>query len=329
MDSKSIVLFCALILLTLFLVGCTQGQGIGPTPVIACAIPTQVKLIGFNWDANVTQEKMWLIDTSTGATEFKGVVGDLGFYAWSATISNLQQHKMYIGGFTNNEPDLYQIFTVSNFQTTNVPLERINNIYWRITCGGKLVGFSLNFNSNPHQEELVYTDPDNGSSTVIGVFPEIDGLPVGIYPIDRTRNILYQEAHRKEDLNSDDFKMFKVQIEPFSYSTFTPDKQFQVYHVRKDGQLIGIHWNGSNEELRIINTNTGQSSLIGIIPKMKLEYPRDTWVTVMDPKGEKIYQKGVLLNDPMEIERIFVIDTYTGNATYLTTGRQFDILLFT
>src|SRR5262249_22929429 len=81
----------------------------------------------------------------------------------------------------------------------------------------------------------------------------------------------------------------------------------------KDAEhLVGFYWNGSAEEMRLINTCTGVSQLLGIVKGLR----RLSWASSdVDRHRHQIYMRG---NDHCGAQgpyRIYSIDTTTAETT--------------
>lgn len=189
---------------------------------------------------------------------------------------------------------------------------------YHIRSDGTLVGFAWNLSQ---QEQLHSIDPATGKNSVIGIIPQIVSLSVNIFPIDNQNNIIYQDGNKQGDPTD-----YLFEINPFDAysSTIIPDRDFSALEVRSDGALVGLTWNWGTlqEELRKIEPDSGESTLIGIVNNMELLSPL---VRAFDNQRNRIYQLGYIFND-WNTERIFVIDAYTAEGYYFTPDREFDIL---
>ncbi|AKT37559.1 hypothetical protein [Chondromyces crocatus] len=166
---------------------------------------------------------------------------------------------------------------------------------------GALIGLhSLGVNAGWELREMA---PLTGSSTLMGSLTGADGVGYGISALDPLSGHIYQVGLQGSGdalITLDAATGQVVRVVPL-------DIRVASIEVDPLGHVLGLHWNGSEEELRAIDPVTGASTVISVVPELNWLRPG---MSTADLGAGIYYQLGTEATD--KGIRLFAIDMLTG-----------------
>lgn len=180
--------------------------------------------------------------------------------------------------------------------------QRLFGLTWNYAMGEPGSGLGL--------EELRCIVPETGETDLLAAIPGMDWLPVGSHAYNRVTSTLYAIAFA----NSDNIhRLFAIDTLTGDLLGNPPVEEGLNWsgglHVRSDQTLVGVTWNPelSQEELRLIEPETGQSTFVAAIPEIAGMY---VGLQAYDHETDRIYLLGTAMDE--EGTRLFVVDANSG-----------------
>lgn len=184
-----------------------------------------------------------------------------------------------------------------------------------IPCGefgpSRLVGLTWNFAGAGAAEELRCIAPDAGDSVFVAEYPDMDWLDAHTH--DRAAGVAYVVAH--DDVMAI-HRLFTLDLGDGallgSPALDTLYNWSGGLHVRSDGQLVGITWNTltMQEELRMLDPATGETSLVAAIPTIEFLHGAHAYDRSTD-RAVLLGPKTVPEEDAV-VDHLFVVDAHDG-----------------
>ncbi len=182
--------------------------------------------------------------------------------------------------------------------------QRLFGLTWNFAMGEPGSGLGL--------EELRCIVPETGETDLIVAIPGMDWLPVGSNAYDTENEVLYAIAFAADDNIHRLFSIHTIAGELLANPPLEQELNWSGgIHVRSDNVLVGVTWNPEmvQEELRVIDPQTAQSTLIGPIPEIAGLY---IGLQAYDIETDTIYLLGTAMGE--EGTKLFVVDAHTGET---------------
>jgi len=179
--------------------------------------------------------------------------------------------------------------------------QRLFGLTWNFDMGEPGTGLGL--------EELRCIVPETGATDLIAAIPGMDWLPQGSNTYDRDASVLYAIAFAEWD---NIHRLFSIHTLTGELLANPPIEESFNWsgglHIRADKTLVGVTWNPEllQEELRTIDPETAQTTLVAAIPEIQGLFQERAY----DPQTDTIYLLGTAMGE--EGIRLFIIDAATG-----------------
>ncbi len=180
--------------------------------------------------------------------------------------------------------------------------QRLFGLTWNYAMGAPGSGLG--------SEELRCIVPETGDSRLIAAIAGMDWLPVGHNAYDRNAAILYAFAYANSDNITRIFSIDTIHGVRLANPPVDPKFNWSGgIYVRSDGALVGVTWNQDvmGEELRVLDTATGATTLIAAIPEIATLYQA---IYAYDFEADTIFMVGGKNGDAGE--HLFVVDAMNG-----------------
>lgn len=264
----------------------------------ACA---QTPMVGLLW--NGTQEELRSINSCTGVSARIGTIPEV---AWiGPTALNKNRDILYIaGGISDPTQQLFKV-NVENSSTIRVPLTRSYTKLF-VRSDDALVGLSW----TGVQVELHQINVMSGSSTRISVIPDMGTLNAAT--IDTQTNLIFVYGW-SQSLQA--VALYQINATTGRTKVFPMDKETSNLHMdyrtATSKRLIGLSWNGAQEELRVVKPAKGTTSFLGIVEELAYLSMDGSDV---DQASHILYQLGYTA-DTTTGTRLFAIQLTSGAPT--------------
>ncbi len=256
-------------------------------------------LFGMSWTGS--EEELRSIEDS-GTTALAGPVPGLLTLVPEAAAVDPAAQLVYQVGTTAGGTHLFVMDLVTGTLAGNPLLDRsFSNI--RVLGDGSLVGIAW----TGTQAELRSIDTSTGQSLPIAGITGMGSMLAAANAVDPSGDMMYQVGFAGAGIGAP--VLFLIDTQAGTVADVALDRTFANLRVRADGVLVGLSWNGSEEELRSIDTTTGASSLIGSLTGLVGLVPA---AGALNVPGGRLYQVGSMDNQPGSF--LFQVDPQTGSV---------------
>lgn len=267
---------------------------------------TPTRLVGFAW--NGAKEELRSIDPCTGATTPIGIVPELRYLGPSAT--NRAKDTIFVAGSTENTGLYLFSVKVQSASTTRVALDRgYHRLFVR--SDDTLVGLAWNFTTE--SEELRQINIVNGSSTVINTIPALESFITDAATIDTTTDTIVLYGNLKGQTGNYIFTINAIngQVLRITRMSQWMSVLHMDYRTEKARRLVGLRWNGFEEELHVIKPVRGITQRLGIVEDLAY---LSLYGSDVDQTNHILYEIGTtaVVPDPL---RLFAIELKSGAPT--------------
>jgi len=180
--------------------------------------------------------------------------------------------------------------------------QRLFGLTWNYSMGEPGSGLGL--------EELRCIVPETGETDLLVAIPGMDWLPVGSHAYDREASTLYAIAFANSDNIHRLFAIDTLTGDVLGNPPVEEDLNWSGgLHIRSDNTLVGVTWNPelTQEELRLIAPESGQSTFVAAIPEIAGMY---VGLQAFDRETDRIYLLGTAMGE--EGTKLFVVDANSG-----------------